>query len=124
MSGETYVLPDLLYDPGALEPHISGRIMELHHDKHHAAYVKGANTALETLQELREKDDFSLISMLEKNLAFNVSGHVLHSVLWTNLSPDGGDEPVGELAELIDDTFGGFPPFRHQMTQAASTIQG
>ena len=119
-----YTLPDLSYDPGALEPHISGRIMELHHDKHHAAYVKGANTALEKLHDIREKGDFSAITMLEKNLAFHVSGHVLHSLLWTNLHPDGGGEPIGDLAELIGATFGGFPAFRQQMTEAASTIQG
>src|SRR6185436_15064094 len=119
-----YSLPDLPYDPGALEPHISGRIMELHHDKHHAAYVKGANTALHQLEEIREKSDFTAISMLEKNLAFNVSGHVLHSVFWTNLSPNGGGEPAGELGGLIDATFGGYLPFRQQMTEAALTIQG
>ena len=62
--------------------------------------------------------------MLEKNLAFNVSGHVLHSVYWTNLSPDGGGEPTGELADLIDDTFGGFAGFRQQLTEAAGTVQG
>jgi superoxide dismutase, Fe-Mn family len=119
-----YTLPDLSYDPGALEPHISGRIMELHHDKHHAAYVKGANAALEKLHDIREKGDFSAITMLEKNLAFHVSGHVLHSLLWTNLHPDGGGAPTGALAELIDATFGGFPAFRQQMTEAAATIQG
>jgi Fe-Mn family superoxide dismutase len=124
MDSEIYSLPDLAYDPGALEPHISGRIMELHHDKHHAAYVKGANAALAKLDEQREKGDFTTISMLEKNLAFNVSGHVLHSVFWTNLSPDGGGQPTGDLAKLVDETFGGFPTFRQQMTQAASTIQG
>lgn len=121
---ELYVLPDLPYDYAALEPHISGRIMELHHDKHHAAYVKGANAALATLHDVREKGDFTAISMLEKNLAFNVSGHVLHSVFWTNLSPNGGGEPEGELGEIIDETFGGFARFRSQMTEAASTIQG
>ena len=121
---EIYVLPDLPYDPAALEPYISGRIMELHHGKHHAAYVKGANTALAKLHDFREKGDFSTISMLEKNLAFNVSGHVLHSVYWTNLSPDGGGEPTGELADLIDDTFGGFAGFRQQLTEAAGTVQG
>jgi Fe-Mn family superoxide dismutase len=124
MSDAIYTLPDLPYDPGALEPHISGRIMELHHDKHHATYVKGANTALEKLEELRGKGDFTTISMLEKNLAFNVSGHVLHSVFWTNLSPDGGGEPSGELASVIDETFGGLPLFRQQMNEAAATIQG
>ena len=124
MAQEIYRLPDLAYDPGALEPHISGRIMELHHDKHHAAYVKGANTALERLSEVREKGDFTLLSMLEKNLAFHVSGHVLHSLFWTNLSPDGGGEPTGALADALDETFGGFTPFRQQMTEAAATVQG
>ena len=91
---DIYSLPDLAYDYGALEPHISARIMELHHDKHHAAYVAGANAALERLADLREKDDFAPITMVEKNLAFHVSGHVLHSLFWTNLSPDGGGEPA------------------------------
>jgi superoxide dismutase, Fe-Mn family len=124
MSDEIYTLPDLPYDPGALQPHISGRIMELHHDKHHAAYVKGANAALEKLEERSGKGDFTTLSMLEKNLAFNVSGHVLHSVFWTNLSPDGGGEPSGELASVIDGTFNGLPLFRQQMNEAAATIQG
>jgi len=119
-----YTLPDLPYDPGALEPHISARIMVLHHDKHHAAYVKGANTALDKLSDIREKGDFSTIAMLEKNLAFHVSGHVLHSLFWTNLSPDGGGVPEGPLADVLDETFGGFPAFRQQMTEAAATIQG
>ena len=123
MSDPIYRLPDLPYDPGALEPHISGRIMELHHAKHHAAYVKGANTTLERLQDIREKGDFTSISMLEKNLAFHVSGHVLHSLLWTNLTPGGG-EPGGPLADALEETFGGLASFRQQMTEAASTIQG
>jgi Fe-Mn family superoxide dismutase len=124
MTANLYTLPDLPYDYAALEPHISGRIMALHHDKHHAGYVKGANAALERLHDVREKGDFATIAMLEKNLAFNVSGHVLHSVFWTNLSPDGGGKPEGGLANLIDETFGGFLAFRQQMTEAASTIQG
>jgi superoxide dismutase, Fe-Mn family len=121
---ETYTLPDLPYDPGALEPHISGRIMELHHNKHHAGYVKGANETLEKLHAMRGKGDFSLVSMLEKSLAFHVSGHVLHSLFWTNLSPDGGGDPDGDLADLLDQTFGGVTAFRQQMTEAASTLQG
>ena len=111
MPDPIYTLPNLPYDYAALEPHISGRIMELHHDKHHAAYVKGANAALARVEELRSKGDFSTLSMLEKNLAFNVSGHVLHSVFWTNLSPDGGGEPSGLLASVIHETFGGLPLF-------------
>ena len=124
MPDEIYRLPDLPYDAGALEPQISGRIMELHHDKHRAAYVKGANTALDRLSEVREKGDFTLPSMLEKNLAFHVSGHVLHSLFWTNLSPDGGGAPKGALATALDETFGGLVPFRQQMTEAAASVQG
>ena len=77
-----YTLPDLPYDYGALEPHYSGQILELHHDKHHAGYVAGANATLDLLTEAREKGDFSGIVGLEKTLAFNVSGHVLHSIFW------------------------------------------
>jgi len=124
MPDEIYRLPDLPYDPGALEPHISARIMELHHDKHHAAYVAGANTAMDKLQDARGKSDFAAITMLEKNLAFHVSGHVLHSLFWTNLSPDGGDRPDGALATALDENFGGYDAFRAQMTQAAATCQG
>ena len=117
-------LPDLQYDYAALEPHVSGRIMELHHDKHHAAYVKGANEALERLGEARQKEDFTRLGALEKSLAFNLSGHVLHSLFWQNLSPEGGGEPTGELAEQIRKDFGAFPAFKRQLTEAASTIMG
>src|SRR5882724_11516472 len=90
-----YTLPDLPYDYAALEPHYSARLLELHHDKHHAAYVAGANTTLEKLAEAREKCDFAAINQLQKNLAFHLSGHVLHSLFWRNMSPHGGGEPDG-----------------------------
>jgi Fe-Mn family superoxide dismutase len=124
MTDAIYTLPDLPYDYSALEPHISGRIMELHHDKHHATYVKGANAALEKLAAARSASNFETLALLEKSLAFNVSGHVLHSVFWTNLSPDGGGQPTGPLAQILDDTFGGFDRFRSHMNEAAATIQG
>jgi Fe-Mn family superoxide dismutase len=120
----TYSLPDLDYDYGALEPHITGRIMELHHDKHHAAYVKGANETLEKLAEARAKSDFAQTGPLEKALAFHVSGHILHSLFWQNMKPRGGDRPGGELARAIDRDFGTFEAFRKQMTAAASSIMG
>jgi Fe-Mn family superoxide dismutase len=119
-----YTLPDLDYDYAALEPHLSGRILELHHDKHHAAYVAGANTVLERLSEARSSREFGTINQLEKNLAFHLSGHVLHSILWRNLSPDGGGRPEGELAAAIDDHLGGFEGFRAQLTEAAMNVQG
>ena len=120
----TYELPDLPYDYSALEPHIEARIMELHHDKHHATYVKGANTALEKLAAARDSGDFALITKLSKDLAFNLSGHVLHSVFWTCMSPDGGGKPEGELAAAIDDSFGSFDDFKAQLTEATTSVQG
>ena len=93
-----YTLPDLPYDYAALEPHISATIMELHHDKHHQAYVTGANTALEQLAEARDSGNLANVNKLEKDLAFNLGGHTNHSIFWTNLSPDGGDKPDGRAA--------------------------
>ncbi len=119
-----YTLPDLPYDFGALEPHYSAEVLELHHDKHHAAYVIGANTTLEKLADARDKGEFGTIVGLEKTLAFNVSGHVLHSIFWKNLSPDGGDKPTGDLARAIDEHFGSFDAFKAQLTQASTTVQG
>jgi Fe-Mn family superoxide dismutase len=119
-----YTLPDLPYDFGALEPHVSGRIMELHHDKHHKAYVEKANQTLEKLDEARETDDFSRLGGLEKALAFNLSGHVLHSIFWRNLAPDADERPTGALMAAIERDFGGFDGFRAQLTEAASTIMG
>jgi Fe-Mn family superoxide dismutase len=119
-----YKLPALSYDYGALEPHISGKIMQLHHDKHHRAYVDGANTALEGLAEARAKNEFSKIASLERALAFHVSGHVLHSMFWQNLTPDGGGEPDGALAAQIQQDFGSFQSFRDQLIGAAMTIMG
>lgn len=120
----TYTLPELPYDYAALEPHISATIMELHHDKHHAAYVAGANTALEQLAEARENDDFANVNKLEKDLAFNLGGHTNHSIFWTNLSPNGGDKPTGDLAAAIDDDFGSFDKFKAHFTAAALGVQG
>ena len=120
----TYELPDLKYDYGALEPHLIGEIVELHHDKHHAGYVAGANTAIERLADARAKGEFDAIVGLEKNLAFHVSGHVLHTLYWTNLSPSGGDKPDGALAVAIDDHFGSFDQFRGQLTHVTASVQG
>jgi len=119
-----YSLPDLPYDYGALEPSISGQIMELHHSKHHQAYVAGTNTALEQLAEARSANALGTVNMLSKNLAFNLAGHVNHSVFWTNMSPDGGDKPTGELASAIDEFFGSFDAFRAHFAAVALGIQG
>ena len=119
-----YVLPDLAYDYGALEPHYSARILELHHDKHHKAYVDGVNATLDKLAAVREADDLSAIVGLEKTLAFNLSGHVLHTLFWQNLGPDTPDRPSGELAAALDEHFGSFEAFRKQLSSSASSVQG
>jgi superoxide dismutase, Fe-Mn family len=118
-----YTLPELPYDYAALEPHISGKIMQLHHDKHHQAYVTGANTALEQIAEARESGNLGAINKLEKDLAFNLGGHVNHSIFWTNLGPD-TKVPEGELAAAIDEFFGSFEKFQAQFTAVATGIQG
>jgi Fe-Mn family superoxide dismutase len=119
-----YTLPDLAYDYSALAPSIAGEIMELHHSKHHAAYVAGANTALEKMAEARDTNNFAAIGGLEKALAFNLGGHTNHSIFWTNMSPDGGDKPVGALATAIDENFGSFDKFAAHFTNNAMTIMG
>jgi Fe-Mn family superoxide dismutase len=112
-----YELPPLGYDYAALEPHYSARVLELHHDKHHKAYVDGVNTTLEKLAAARSSDDLSAIVGLEKTLAFNLSGHVLHTLFWKNLSPEGGDRPEGEIAAAIDEHFGSFEALKNPLTQ-------
>jgi Fe-Mn family superoxide dismutase len=119
-----YELPALDYDFAALEPHYSARVLELHHDKHHKAYVDGVNTTLEKLAGARESGDMGAIVGLEKALAFNLSGHVLHTLFWKNLSPDGGDRPTGELAAAIDEFFGSFDAFRKHLSSSTTTVQG
>ena len=119
-----YTLPELPYDYAALEPHYDARLLELHHTKHHAAYVTGANAALEKLAEARAKDDFAAINPLAKSLAFNLSGHVLHSLFWKNLSPNGGGAPEAELGAAIREYFGSFEGMQGQLTEAAQSIQG
>src|SRR5215217_3798495 len=119
-----YAPPDLPYDYSALEPSISGTIMELHHSKHHQTYVTGANTALAQLAEARDTGNLANVNKLEKDLSFNLGGHVNHSIFWTNLSPDGGDKPVGDLAAAIDDQFGSFDKFTAHFTAVAMGVQG
>ena len=119
-----YVLPDLAYDYSALEPHYSARILELHHDKHHKAYVDGVKATLDKLAGARDSDDLSAIVGLEKTLAFNLSGHVLHTLFWQNLGPDTPDRPGGDLAAAIDEHFGSYEAFKKQLSSSASSVQG
>ena len=119
----TYQLPELNYDYSALEPHISARIMELHHSKHHQAYVTGANAALEAMEKARSEDNFATLPKLQKDLAFNLGGHVNHSIFWKNLSPS-SQAPEGDLAAAINEYFGSFEAFKSHFSAAAIGIQG
>ena len=119
----TYTLPELSYDYASLEPHISARIMELHHSKHHQAYVTGANAALDAMGEARESGNFGNLPKLQKDLAFHLGGHVNHSVFWQNLSPKGG-EAQGELLAAITEYFGSYDAFKAHFTASAMGIQG
>jgi len=119
----TYTLPELSYDYASLEPHISARIMELHHSKHHQAYVTGANAALDAMAEARESGNFGNLPKLQKDLAFHLGGHVNHSVFWQNLSPNGG-EAQGELLAAITEYFGSYDAFKAHFTASAMGIQG
>jgi Fe-Mn family superoxide dismutase len=121
-----YELPELPYDYSALEPHYSARQVELHHDKHHATYVKGANDTLEQFTQFRSDgaSNQQVLRGLERSLAFNVSGHLLHSVFWPTMSPDGGGAPEGELAAAIKDAFGSFENLKSQLSLATTTLFG
>lgn len=121
-----YSLPKLAFGYKELEPFISEEQLRLHHEKHHAAYVTGANGVLERIEKARrEKTDLDMKSTL-KELSFHIGGHVLHSLFWANLAPKGKapDKPVGLLATAIDKEFGGFDQFKKEFTQAAVSVEG
>jgi len=120
-----YVLPDLPYKYNALEPVISEQIMTLHHDKHHAAYVNGANAALEKLYKGRPAGLQGVdVKAILRDLAFNASGHSMHSIFWPNMKPSGGGKPGGKLVDQINKDFGSFDSFKLQFGNAAKTVEG
>src|SRR6201991_5317064 len=92
--------------------------------RHHQTYVNAANDTLDKLAAARDAGDYPSIVGLEKTLAFNLGGHVNHSIFWNNLSPDGGGKPEGELAAAIDDQFGSFDKFTAHFTATALGVQG
>ena len=121
-----FTLPDLPYSFEALEPHIDARTMQIHHDKHHAAYVQKLNDALKGHDDLLDMDIVTLITSLDKvpedirtAVRNNGGGHANHSFFWDIMSPDGGGEPGGELAEALTTTFGSFDDFKTKFKAAA-----
>jgi Fe-Mn family superoxide dismutase len=120
-----YSLPDLPYSYDALEPYISQEIMKLHHDKHHLAYVNGANAALDKLEGARKNGWTGVdIKGIERDLSFNLAGHVLHSVFWPNMKQNGGGKPGGRLADKLNEDFGSFDAFKAQFAAAAKAVEG
>lgn len=117
-------LPALPYEYNALEPHMDEATVRLHHDKHHQAYVDGLNKAEDQLAEARAKGDFGLVKHWEKELAFHGSGHILHTLYWENMTPNGGGEPTGEIAKQITQDFGSFDSFKKQFSAAAGAVEG
>ncbi len=125
-----YTLPPLPYPNNALEPHIDARTMEIHHDKHHNAYVTNLNKALEG-RGLPEQSIEDLCRNIEKipedirtTVRNNGGGHANHSMFWTIMSPKGGGKPIGDLAKAIDSELGGFDKFKEQLNTAATTRFG
>ncbi|MCF7812190.1 superoxide dismutase [Candidatus Gracilibacteria bacterium] len=121
----TFSLPDLEYDYGALEPHIDARTMEIHHSKHHQGYVDKANKALEGT-EWADKSPCEILTQLEKlpeNIRTaaknNVGGHCNHWFFWTTIGPNAGGEPVGDLASVINKSFGDFNSFKEDFKKEA-----
>jgi len=121
-----YVLPKLPYDYGELDPYMSKEQLTIHHDKHHQAYVNGANAILQKLDKARKENaDLDVKSTL-KELSWNIGGHLLHSLFWENLAPagKGGGKPGGSLGDVLDKEFGSFDRFKKEFSQAATSVEG
>lgn len=122
-----YALAPLPYPAEALEPHIDKETMTIHHDKHHAGYVKGLNTALKSIAEARDAGKFDNIQQLTRLLAFHAGGHFNHTIFWNNMAPagkGGGGEPKGKLADQIKKDFGDFAKFRLHFSAATAAVEG
>lgn len=123
--GKQYVLPPLPYDYDALEPFIDAATLKLHHGKHHAGYVAGANAAVAKLKEITNGEgDASLTTHWVRQLAFHGSGHAMHCIFWENMTPDPKPAPEGALAEAIKDSFGSFDGFVKAYKAASAGIEG
>jgi Fe-Mn family superoxide dismutase len=119
-----HTLPELPYSYDALEPHIDEQTMRLHHDIHHAGYVAGLNAALIKLDDARNRSDYAAVKHLSREVAFHGSGHFLHNLFWENMSPDGGGEPSGAIAEAINAEFGSFGTFKSYFSATANAVEG
>jgi Fe-Mn family superoxide dismutase len=123
---KTFTLPKLPYDYNALAPYISEQQLKLHHDKHHQAYVNGANAIFEKLDKARSENTDADMKAMLKESSFNIGGHLLHTTFWENMSPadKGGGKPGGAVADMIDMGFGSFERFKKEFTMAATSTEG
>lgn len=122
-----YALPPLPYSYEALEPHLDAQTMRIHHEKHHAGYVRGLNAALKALEAARASGDASLMQHWSKQVSFHGSGHVNHTLFWLGMAPagkGGGGKPAGALADAINRDFGGFDQFSWHFQAAAKSVEG
>tara|TARA_Y100000310_G_scaffold340055_1_gene434617 strand:+ start:159 stop:746 length:588 start_codon:yes stop_codon:yes gene_type:complete len=120
-----YNLPDLPYEYDALEPYYDKETVELHHSKHHAAYVAGLNNAVAKLKDARESGDFGLVKHWERELAFHGAGHVLHSLFWENMGAGSDDNKAeGKILEAIEKSFGSYDAFVKQFSAATAGVEG
>lgn len=126
--GNQWVLPKLPYAHADLEPHIDTATMELHHGKHHQAYVTNGNGALKAMSELGAEADGRVVESLQRDLSFNLGGHALHSLFWGTMGKPGtdgvGGVPIGRAGELITKTFGSYDRFKTYFTKVALSVKG
>lgn len=118
-----YELPELPYDYNALEPVIEERILRIHHDRHHAGYVKGLNSTLDKLAEARRSGNLSHVKALSRALAYHGSGHVLHTLYWESMAPGGSREPGGALRRALDRDFGSLSAFQQHFLAATKGVE-
>lgn len=119
-----FALPELTFDPAVLAPVLDPYTVEIHHSRHHAAYVRGANEAFEKLKSARMASDYGNLLKLEKDFAFHHGGHVLHSLMWRHLGAPHEHRTVGSLQDQISKDFGNFETFVSELSISASLVQG
>lgn len=123
MSAQEYTLAPLPYANNALDGYLSAEILELHHDKHHAGYVAGLNKALSDLAEARKSGNLGGVKALSRAVAFHGSGHVLHTIYWNSMSPNGGGDPQGDLKAALEADFGSVDAFRKHFAEATKNAE-
>ena len=124
---KTFSLPKLPYDYKALEPYLSELQLTLHHDKHHLAYVNGANAIFAKLDKARQENAEIDVKSTLKELSFHIGGHMLHTTFWNSMAPPGkggGGKPEGPIAEALMREFGSYERFKKEFSQAATSVEG